>query len=100
VRAAAGQAFYNISPFVLRDLTSRGSEQKLRADFEVYLEGFSETGCRCWLCCAPWPSTCCAGCSDGRPHRAACRGVSATGFRSPSVGAQAAAALSGWCAGL
>ena len=32
LRAAAGQAFYNISPFVLRDLTSRGSEQKLRAD--------------------------------------------------------------------
>jgi len=42
LRAAAGQAFYNISPFVLRDLTSRGSEQKLRADFEAYLEGFSE----------------------------------------------------------
>jgi type I restriction enzyme M protein len=40
---AAGQAFYNISPFVLRDLSSRGSEQKLRADFEAYLEGFSET---------------------------------------------------------
>ncbi len=42
LRAAAGQAFYNISPFVLRDLTSRGSEQQLRADFEAYLEGFSE----------------------------------------------------------
>lgn len=40
LKAAAGQAFYNISPFVLRDLTSRGSEQKLRADFEAYLEGF------------------------------------------------------------
>jgi type I restriction enzyme M protein len=42
LRAAAGQAFYNVSPFVLRDLTSRGSEQKLRADFEAYLEGFSD----------------------------------------------------------
>ena len=42
LRAAAGQAFYNISPFVLRDLSSRGSEQQLRADFEAYLEGFSE----------------------------------------------------------
>lgn len=42
LRAAAGQAFYNISPYVLRDLTSRGSEQKLPADFEAYLEGFSE----------------------------------------------------------
>jgi type I restriction enzyme M protein len=42
LRAVAGQAFYNISPFTLRDLTSRGSEQQLRADFEAYLEGFSE----------------------------------------------------------
>jgi type I restriction enzyme M protein len=42
LRAAAGHAFYNISPFVLRDLTSRGSEQQLRADFEAYLEGFSD----------------------------------------------------------
>jgi type I restriction enzyme M protein len=42
LRAAAGQAFYNVSPFVLRDLTTRGSEQKLRADFEAYLEGFSD----------------------------------------------------------
>jgi type I restriction enzyme M protein len=42
LRAEAGQAFYNISPFTLRDLTSRGSEQQLRADFEAYLEGFSE----------------------------------------------------------
>jgi type I restriction enzyme M protein len=42
LRAAAGQAFYNISPFTLRDLTSRGSEQQLRADFEAYLEGFSD----------------------------------------------------------
>ena len=42
LRAAAGQAFYNISPFVLRDLTSRGSEQKPRAALEAYLERFSE----------------------------------------------------------
>ena len=42
LRAAAGQAFYNISPFVLHDLSSRGSEQQLRADFQAYLEGFSE----------------------------------------------------------
>ncbi|WP_254953900.1 MULTISPECIES: type I restriction-modification system subunit M N-terminal domain-containing protein [unclassified Cyanobium] len=42
LRAAAGQAFYNVSPFVLRDLTTRGSEQKLRTDFEAYLEGFSD----------------------------------------------------------
>ena len=28
LRAAAGQAFYNISPFTLRDLSSRGSEQQ------------------------------------------------------------------------
>ena len=42
LRAATGQAFYNISPFTLRDLTSRGSAQQLRADFEAYLEGFSD----------------------------------------------------------
>jgi type I restriction enzyme M protein len=42
LRAAAGKAFYNISPFVLRDLKSRGSAQQLRADFEAYLDGFSE----------------------------------------------------------
>jgi len=38
---AAGQAFYNTSPFVLRDLKSRSSQQKLKADFEAYLDGFS-----------------------------------------------------------
>jgi len=38
---AAGQAFCNASPFRLRDLTSRGSNQKLKADFESYLDGFS-----------------------------------------------------------
>jgi type I restriction enzyme M protein len=38
---AAGQAFYNTSPFLLRDLKSRTSQQKLKADFESYLDGFS-----------------------------------------------------------
>lgn len=37
----AGQAFCNASPFLLRDLTSRTQQQTLRADFEVYLDGFS-----------------------------------------------------------
>ena len=38
---ASGQAFYNASPFRLRDLASRGRQQRLRADFEAYLDGFS-----------------------------------------------------------
>ncbi|MDX2134727.1 MAG: class I SAM-dependent DNA methyltransferase [Saprospiraceae bacterium] len=38
---AAGQAFYNTSPFTLRDLRARASRQQLRADFEAYLDGFS-----------------------------------------------------------
>lgn len=38
---AAGQAFCNSSPFLLRDLTSRGKKQTLKADFEAYLDGFS-----------------------------------------------------------
>jgi type I restriction enzyme M protein len=41
LRQAAGQAFYNTSKFTLRDLTSRASQQKLKADFEAYLDGFS-----------------------------------------------------------
>jgi type I restriction enzyme M protein len=41
LRAASGQAFYNISPFLLRDLKSRATQQKLKDDFEVYLDGFS-----------------------------------------------------------
>jgi type I restriction enzyme M protein len=41
LREAAGQAFYNTSPFTLRDLRSRGSQQKLRDDFIDYLDGFS-----------------------------------------------------------
>lgn len=38
---AAGQAFYNDSPFLLRDLTSRPTIAKLKADFIAYLDGFS-----------------------------------------------------------
>ncbi len=41
LREAAGQAFYNTSPFTLRDLRSRVSQQKLRDDFVAYLDGFS-----------------------------------------------------------
>ena len=40
--AAAGQSFYNTSKFTLRDLKSRGNQQQLLADFEDYLNGFSE----------------------------------------------------------
>lgn len=38
---AAGQAFCNASPFLLKDLTSRAKKQTLQADFEAYLDGFS-----------------------------------------------------------
>ena len=41
LRQASGEAFYNTSPFRLRDLTSRSRQQQLRADFEAYLDGFS-----------------------------------------------------------
>ena len=41
LRQASGEAFYNTSPFRLRDLTSRAHRQQLRADFEAYLDGFS-----------------------------------------------------------
>ena len=41
LRRAAGQAFYNTSKFTLRDLKARASQQQLKADFEVYLNGFS-----------------------------------------------------------
>ena len=41
LRRASGEAFYNASPFRLRDLTSLGKQQQLRADFEAYLDGFS-----------------------------------------------------------
>lgn len=38
---AAGQSFCNSSDFLLRDLKGRSSQQKLKADFESYLDGFS-----------------------------------------------------------
>lgn len=41
LRQAAEQAFYNTSPFTLRDLRNRASQAKLKADFEAYLDGFS-----------------------------------------------------------
>ena len=41
LRQAAGEAFYNTSPFRLRDLRSIGKQQQLRANFEAYLDGFS-----------------------------------------------------------
>ena len=41
LRRASGEAFYNTSPFRLRDLTSRARQQQLRVDFEAYLDGFS-----------------------------------------------------------
>ena len=41
LRQAAGQAFYNTSPFALRDLRARASRQRLEADFRAWLDGFS-----------------------------------------------------------
>ncbi len=41
LRQASGEAFYNTSPFRLRDLRARAHQQQLRADFEAYLDGFS-----------------------------------------------------------
>ncbi len=41
LRSASEQAFYNTSPFLLRDLKSRATQQKLKDDFEAYLDGFS-----------------------------------------------------------
>ncbi|MCB2188754.1 MAG: type I restriction-modification system subunit M [Deltaproteobacteria bacterium] len=38
---ASGEAFYNVSPFTLRDLKNRAKLQQLKADFEAYLDGFS-----------------------------------------------------------
>jgi type I restriction enzyme M protein len=37
----ANHAFYNDSPFTLRDLQARARQQQLKADFEAYLDGFS-----------------------------------------------------------
>jgi type I restriction enzyme M protein len=41
LKQASRQAFYNTSPFTLRDLKSRAKQQQLKADFEAYLDGFS-----------------------------------------------------------
>src|SRR5690349_12644747 len=42
LKKAAGQAFYNASPYTLRELKNRGKSAQLKADFEAYLDGFSE----------------------------------------------------------
>ena len=41
LRQASGEAFYNTSRFRLRDLTSISQQQRLRANFEAHLDGFS-----------------------------------------------------------
>lgn len=38
---ASGEAFFNSSPFTLKDLKNRAKIQQLKADFEAYLDGFS-----------------------------------------------------------
>jgi type I restriction enzyme M protein len=38
---ASGEAFYNVSPYTLRDLKARAKQQLLRSDLEAYLDGFS-----------------------------------------------------------
>jgi len=42
LRQTAGHAFFNTSRFTLRDLKARASQQQLKADFEAYLDGFSQ----------------------------------------------------------
>jgi type I restriction enzyme M protein len=41
LKQTSKQAFYNTSPFALRDLRARAKQQQLKADFEAYLDGFS-----------------------------------------------------------
>ena len=41
LQGAAGQQFYNASPFTLRDLRNATSQQQLRDNFNAYLDGFS-----------------------------------------------------------
>ena len=41
LRQAAGQDFYNVSGFTMRDLRSVANASRLRLDFEAYLNGFS-----------------------------------------------------------
>ncbi len=38
---ASGEAFFNSSPFTLRDLKNRAKVQQLKTDFEEYLDGYS-----------------------------------------------------------
>ena len=40
--AAAGEAFCNSSPYTMKDLRSRTNQQQLKADFILYLDGFSK----------------------------------------------------------
>ena len=41
LQLASEHAFYNTSPFTLRDLAARAAQQSLRHDFEAYLDGYS-----------------------------------------------------------
>ena len=41
LQQAAGQQFYNASPFTLKDLRNATSQQQLRDNFNAYLDGFS-----------------------------------------------------------
>ena len=41
LRKAAGQDFYNVFKWGLKDLKARSSQQQLQADFEAYLDGYS-----------------------------------------------------------
>ena len=40
--SVAGEAFCNSSPYILSDLKSRTNQQQLKADFILYLDGFSK----------------------------------------------------------
>jgi type I restriction enzyme M protein len=41
LRQEAGQAFWNVSPFTMRELRGRSSVSRLQQDFLAYLDGFS-----------------------------------------------------------
>ena len=41
LKVAAGQQFYNSSPFKLKDLRTAAAQQRLRENFVAYLDGFS-----------------------------------------------------------
>ena len=42
LKEAAGQQFYNDSPFTLRDIVRTNAPQQLESDFVAYLDGFSQ----------------------------------------------------------